>query len=359
MIYTEFDKLEEVIVGDCYDPGDLDNFLQDGSVAGFNQILEETKEDFEKLSDFLKQGGVKVHRPNVLKYKDNIEMSSFDVRIPMSPIVPRDTYIVRGKTVYQTYTSMTDRYFDSLAYYDIFNQLFDQGYNWISQPLPILQNLYETEKWYFDKTIYKKKLSDSMLWHTATMFQAGDAVIYNHNGPGTDSGIKWMQRNMPDTRFVKNNKTVFQGFGHIDHGFILIDDNTVIHAGMQWVPECLRDKKLIDISEYLPQINMRRFENDYYSAGGRYNVEWIDKYLDNWKGYSQEVCFDLNVLILDSHNIIWQRELPELFKMLDKMGISSYVSPTRHSLYWEGGVHCATLDIKRSGSSRTIVSSDT
>ena len=53
MIYTEFDTLEEVIVGDIYSPGDLDSFLPEKSLSGFNKILEETKEDFEKLSNFL------------------------------------------------------------------------------------------------------------------------------------------------------------------------------------------------------------------------------------------------------------------------------------------------------------------
>ena len=41
MIYTEFDPLEEVIVGDIYSPGDLDKFLPPKSLYGFNKILEE------------------------------------------------------------------------------------------------------------------------------------------------------------------------------------------------------------------------------------------------------------------------------------------------------------------------------
>jgi len=46
MIYTEFDPLQEVIVGDCYDPGDLDWALPKDTIDGFNKILEETKEDY-------------------------------------------------------------------------------------------------------------------------------------------------------------------------------------------------------------------------------------------------------------------------------------------------------------------------
>ena len=41
-MYTEFDPLQEVIVGDSYAPGDLDKLLPQQSISGFNKILEET-----------------------------------------------------------------------------------------------------------------------------------------------------------------------------------------------------------------------------------------------------------------------------------------------------------------------------
>jgi hypothetical protein len=148
MVYTEYDPLEEVIVADSYLPGDLDHLFPDNSLTSFNKILEETKEDFDRLSDFLVQGGVKVTRPEVMKYSDHIAMSGFDVRFPMGPTVPRDQYKVQRKTILQTYTSLTDRYFDSLSYYKIFSDLFSQGYNWISQPAPPLVNVRPEDIWY-------------------------------------------------------------------------------------------------------------------------------------------------------------------------------------------------------------------
>jgi len=355
MIYTEFDPLQEVIVGDSYSPGDLDLLLHSRNLTGFNKILEETKQDLDNLSTLLQSHGIKVHRPTVYTFDENIKMPEFDIRLPMSPLVPRDAYIVRGKTIIETYTSLTDRFFDSLSYYYIFKDLFDQGYNWISQPAPMLKNLNEKEKWFFDKDVYNRELNDKILWHTATMFQAGDAVIVNNKGPGTQSGLKWMKQNLPETRFVTNENTVFENFGHIDHGFILIDDDTVIHAGIEWVPDVLKNKKLIDIKKYLPELKLERFKQDYIDAGSRYDVAWIETYLENWKGYNQEVCFDLNVVIIDSKNIIWGREIPELFQFLKTHGIESTVAPMRHSLFWEGGVHCATLDINRNGVSRKII----
>ena len=68
MIYTEYDPLESVIVGDTYAPGDVDHLLTAGNITQFNRILEETKQDLDLLADFLKQGNVQVLRPDVHHY---------------------------------------------------------------------------------------------------------------------------------------------------------------------------------------------------------------------------------------------------------------------------------------------------
>lgn len=354
MVYTEYDPLEEVIVADSYAPGDLDHLFHNESLLSFNRILEETKEDFDNLADFLTEGGVKVTRPEVMKYPDHIAMSGFDVRFPMGPTVPRDQYKVQGKTILQTYTSLTDRYFDGLSFYKIFSDLFAQGYNWISQPAPLLVPVTPEDLWYCNGGPYHNKLKDRLLFHTATMFPVGDKIIINAKGPGNDMGLEWLKRNLPDFEFIENIGTRSENFGHIDHGFIMIDDETVIHGGIEWVPLSLRHLKLIDAEQFIPKPNTAQYKEDYIAAGGRYNTAWVEKYLDNWRGYNQDVCFDLNVLIVDRHNIIFGRELPDLFKYLKQFNIECHVCEQRHMLFWEGGVHCSTLDVKRRGNVRSI-----
>jgi len=355
MVYTEYDPLEEVIVADSYLPGDLDHLFPDKSLTAFNQILEETKQDFDALADFLSAGGIQVHRPEVLKYSDHIKMSGFEINFPMGPTVPRDQYKVQGKTVIQTYTSLTDRYFDSLSYYKIFAELFRQGYNWISQPAPPLVNVTPGDLWYVSDKIYHTKLKDRLLFHTATMFPVGDKIIINSQGPGNNLGFQWLKNNLSDFEFVENTGSRVRNYGHIDHGFIMIDDETVIHSGIEWVPVPLRHLKQIDVSGYLQEAKTQQYIDDYTDLGGRYELAWIDKYLENWRGYNQDVCFDLNVLVIDRNNIVFARHLPGLFAYLKTFGIDCHVCEQRHQLYWEGGVHCSTLDIKRRGECRSII----
>lgn len=355
MVFTEYDPLEEVIVADSYQPGDLDHLFPDKNLSSFNRILEETKQDFDGLSEFLMSGGIKVHRPEVLKYPNHIKMSGFEINFPMGPTVPRDQYKVQGKTILQTYTSLTDRYFDNLSYYKIFADMFTQGYNWISQPAPPLIDVTPSDVWYVSDQIYHTRLKDRVLFHTATMFPVGDKIIINSQGPGNDLGYQWLRMNLPEYEFIENTGSRVRNYGHIDHGFVMIDDETVIHSGLEWVPLPLRHLKQIDVSAYLQEAKTQQYIEDYTGIGGRYELAWIDKYLENWRGYNQDVCFDLNVLIIDRNNIVFARHLPELFTYLKTFGIDCHVCEQRHQLYWEGGVHCSTLDIKRRGEFRSII----
>ena len=351
--WTEWDPLEEVIVGDCFNYDDLNWKLPNTTASKFKLILEETKEDLNNLSDYLAKMGVKVHRPKPKLNNQDIKIAGFDIKLATAPIVPRDQYLVYGETVYQTYTSMPDRYLDSLSYYEIFLDLFKQGHNWISQPPPEIENVSSLGEdwWEFGKSLYSERYTDKVLWHTACMFKYGDSLLSN-TSPGTALGLEWMRRNTIDTKIITQDK-----FGHIDHGFFSISDDIVICDTKEWVPDVLQNKKLYAIS---PLINDgRKYSHDFRKERGtiseKISDDWMDRWLTEWKGYFQDVCFDFNPLVVDPNNIVFNNNQPRLFKFLDSLGINSHVCNVRHSLFWDAGIHCLTLDVKRRGTCRQII----
>lgn len=342
-VWTEWDPLEKVIVGDCYDPGALDWFIEPAFQDEFNTILSETKLDLDNFSILLQDLGVQVYRPRVFNYSKHVDIANFAVQCPMAPIVPRDQYLVYGDTVFQTYTSMTDRYLDSNSYYDIFKQLFDQGYNWISQPAPNLRNLPSGKTWMNQgRMIYDHLFHNQLLWHTATMSKCGDRLVVNTTGPGTQSGLEWMRRNLPPDTVIDNYNTTMHNWGHIDHGFYMINDDTVICVDKMFVPECLRNKIIHEVYEYLPKQTV-----DTSTP--------IHQLLDPSKGYEQVVVFDTNVLVVDSNNIVFDQHMPKLFDFLSTLSIKCHVAELRHRAFWAAGPHCVTLDIKRQGQKRKII----
>jgi len=352
--WTEWDPLEEVIVGDCYSTVDG---VESRQKDALNQILEETKEDLNGLVKLLESFNVKVHRPEVNDYS-NIQLPNFKITNHIPPMIPRDQFLVYGDTIYQTYTSMPNRYFDGHAYYKIFKELYDQGHNWISMPPPILQDLESIDKSWWESISPYLKLNDRILWHTATMFKCGDGLVVNSRGPGTPVGLDWMKKN------ISGNLYHCDKFGHIDHGFFMTNDDTVFYCKKDKdngdrtpvIAKSLEQKNLVDISPYINSDAPKTMSHmQRMSSMEMLGKEWIDYYFSEWRGYDQETVFITNVLVVDSENIIFGQEDDKLFLFLESQGINCHLAFQRHSLFWEGGIHCITLDIKRKGNSRKIL----
>lgn len=353
-IYTNWDPLEICIVGNCLTQVP-DNWNIDPKAKPLlEKILVETKQDLDNLEATLESLDVTVYRPRPNVFPQKVEMLGFDVLHATNPIVPRDQYFAYGNTLYQTYTSMPDRYLDGYNYYESFKKMFDTGYNWISQPPPVINNL-TNEKWFVDgPEIYGEWYKNKILWHTATMFKLGDSIIVNNAGPGTQLGLKWMKRNT-DARFILNDDTIVNNWGHIDHGFYMPNDNTVICMDERWVPKCLRNKELIILDGLFERFNYQHFIKETYKKSDLCSYEWLEEYFEQWAGYAQDVAFEANVLVVDPHNIIFSTEQPEVFKLLQQYNINCHVCKLRHGMFWAGGIHCMTLDIKRRGAKRSVI----
>lgn len=360
-IWTEWDPLEEIIVGVCPPENYYDDIIEDQRALPLLQtILRETRQDLDNLSAMLQAMNVCVHRPKNLPFERKIDIAGFKIKNPVAPIVPRDQYMVYGNKIVQTYTSMPDRWLESLAYYDIFRQLFEQGFEWNSMPPPLLENFPDNSNWYNDSVgRYHTVMKDRLLWHTATMFKCGDALITNTNGPGNELGLEWMRRQYPDARILSNKFTVQQNTGHIDHGFFMTDDETVFAEKDFWAPHWLtKNKDVTFLHNVVETPTFENYDKILQASAGKFSYDYLNIWMSEWKGYVQEVAFDFNVLVVDSKNIFISNPQPALQEMLDKRGITCHVAPIRHNHFLDGGIHCLTLDVKRAGSKRKIVNVD-
>lgn len=343
-VYTEFGSLKKVIVGNCPIEVDSSLNLNKSQKKLLDRILLETKEDLDFLEKTLKKLNVIVLRPEIVKYPGKMLLSDMAINFPIYPLIPRDQYFVYDKIIFQSYTSLPDRYFDSLSYYKIFNDLFKNGFNWISSPPPLLTNLNSDSWWVNGKEIYNQHC-DKLLWHSATFFKCGSDIIVNDKGPGTLLGLEWYKKNIK-AKFIVNKNTCCEQFGHIDHGFFMTNENLVIGL-KNWIPECLKNKNVILIDDLIEIAPIEEITNSKSEYSSRYDFDWMSKWLTQWRGYSQDVCFDTNVLVVNNNTIIFANHQPHLFKTLEKSGIQCIVCPLRHGGFWESGIHCLTLDVER------------
>jgi hypothetical protein len=78
-------------------------------------------------------------------------------------------------------------------------------------------------------------------------------------------------------------------------------------------------------------------------------IDTVETWLGHWVGYVEETVFDVNMLIIDPKNVIVFNYNKLVFDALDRYGITPHIVPFRHRYFWDGGIHCVTLDLHREG----------
>lgn len=341
-IWTNWDPLTDVIVTDCY-TGDFPTTLSASNQKDFDTIRQETKEDLDNLAKYLSnQFGINAWRPNFNG-------------VPEAPLVPvRDAYLAYGDNIYSCYTSIQNRYNDAKNYYHIFSYFFkNEGYNWLTAPVP--PKVPKVPRWWNRRTKNPYQQNEMFLWHPATMFKCGNHVIVNTDGPGTKNGLEWIKRSLPkDTIVCDNPSEIYGNWGHIDHGWFMTDDETVFCKSIEWVPPVLRHKNIIVLPEDGLDKDIEEFK-DFADAKFENQEQFLTEYVQQWTGFDQMVHFSSNVLVIDSKNVVFSAEVPATFDLLENMGIRCHAVTQRHSGFWEGGTHCMTLDLKRTGERRNVI----
>ena len=78
-------------------------------------------------------------------------------------------------------------------------------------------------------------------------------------------------------------------------------------------------------------------------------IDYIETWMGDWVTYVEETVFDVNMLVIDEKNVICNGYNKLVFDAFDRYGITPHIVNFRHRYFWDGGLHCNTSDISRSG----------
>jgi hypothetical protein len=82
--------------------------------------------------------------------------------------------------------------------------------------------------------------------------------------------------------------------------------------------------------------------------------DFVNEWMDDWVTYVEETVFDLNMLVIDQHNVIVNGENKKAFDAFERHGITPHIVKFRHRYFWDGGLHCITSDISREGEQKSL-----
>ena len=120
--YSEFQPLEEVIVGTPYDANTFDSsdkFSQEAKDL-LKRVLTETAEDLEVLADILKKESVIVQRPKPLHNPlQKYNVGEFSIEYINQPLQPRDLIGFFGNKIIEAYTKDHSRFLETFNQYTL------------------------------------------------------------------------------------------------------------------------------------------------------------------------------------------------------------------------------------------------
>ena len=367
-IYQHWDPLKVCVVGRSYPP-EFYSWIQVPHVrALFEKIAIETEEDYQSIIKKLQEFGVETLRPDLPE-------SGFNgTKYVAPPMTPRDYTLVSGNTFYSHYNSYNFGYF----YHHVKEQ---KKWHWwcksfedldllpadVRDECLILHDQYLKSNpsfFCYDKIFEHVKNQGNVIKDHVSPFATGGYV--SRVGKDLYFGTEWYNQDQfllqqkIDQEFTQTRNHIVNTGGHLDGTFCPVAPGLVIGtkdaldyttAFPGWEVVCPEPRNLHKRKEFWDLKEKNR--GKWWIPGFEYDQDLIDivnQHLTPWTGYIEESVFDVNVLIIDSKNIITSCYNKEIFDAYERYGITPHLIPLRHQGFWDSGTHCLTSDLHREGS---------
>lgn len=323
--FTNWGRLEEVWLGNCYPAHFYDN-LESEVRDVFYEITEKTQEDLAIIQRQLEKFGVQVRRPHYERIEDFLmplghPTSAGQLLRPM--ICPRDHFLVAGNNLYGSE-------FNCRAWQGaIADYQQDPASQVINPPnIPIAAHINGANTVRVGRDLYL-----DTFWH--------DEAV----------NMQYVQETFKDYRLHMLNNG-----GHLDGCF------AVLKPGVLLTSTYFSDYERTFPGWEKININRPEFLNHRLSRKGPdKNGKWwvpgvsesakfndhVIKHAQDWIGDYTETYFEVNCLVIDEKNVFTLGENKAVFRSLEKLGITAHPMPFRTRTFWDGGLHCITLDIRR------------
>lgn len=331
-VWNKWDKLETVMLGSCYPMEFYDEIKEDKIRDPLLRITEESLEDLDYFDKVLKDFGCEVLRAPA-SYK-HIEKWIEKKCLPRSSLQPRDYQVVVGN---KCAIGKIDNYgiIDTLRDYN--------SKDCITDPQAIMSHV-------------SKPSPDHIPWGAPSCTVVGSR-IYLDTKEFNPANIKWFKKHFPETEFEYVEVSIG---GHNDACFTTLKPGVIMSLyDIQKYDETFPGWDVC----YLPDNSWDQVEGwskmkqgtrgKWWLPGEENNEElihFVNTWLDDWLGYVEETVFDVNCLVLDEHHVcVSNPNNEQVNAFLKKHKMEPVHIPWRHRYFWDGGLHCITLDLKRKG----------
>ncbi len=361
-------------------------------------FIEPARRELENLVRVLEAEGVRVRRPDVIDHAAPFGSPWWTSRGHTSAC-PRDCFLVVGDEIIEAPMSWRSRTFERQAYYRLFKEYFDAGARWTSPPRPPLwDGLFDPAypapgsgaprngpgTWPEPMQSPRVPISAGQE-ETPTPGRPDPALASGRRvtvGGEPGGGGRPAEPDGPEAvdvpgRFLTNeSEVVFDAADFVRCGrdLFVIRSNTTNRSGIAWVRRHLgpgfRVHELVTTSPrpmhidttFLPLGPGKALINPH-----RLDRSRLPAILASWDLLTAPepvtaagsplarlvlMCspwVSMNVLMLDEKRVLVERTQSPMIRALREWGFQPIPVPFLHLNSFGGGLHCATLDIRRRG----------
>jgi glycine amidinotransferase len=344
--YTEWDPLEEVIVGRLEGATIPSNhvavtFILPPLAAKFYRLvagyhypkwmIRLAQRELDEFVRLLEAEGVKVRRPDIVDFSKPFRSRHWSSR-GFCVACPRDVFLVVGNEIIETPTCWRSRYFEGDAYRLLFKEYFLKGARWTAAPKPQLTDDL------FDNNFRLPKPGEPIryvinehepVFDAADFVRCGRDLFVTRSNVTNKMGIEWLRRHLGEEYRIHEIESRCPDPMHIDSTFMPLAPGKV-----------LVNPDYVDV-ERLPAI-LKSW--DILVAPKPDPVDGIMTKISMCSAWTS-----INVLMLDEERVVVDASQKTLIKALKDWGFTPIPSPFLAYGPFGGSFHCATLDVRRRG----------
>ncbi|RSM81603.1 amidinotransferase [Kibdelosporangium aridum] len=340
--YTEWDPLEEVIVGivdgACFPgwhvalpaalPGNQHETFRRMAGRPFpaEQIAAAAKE-LDEFAHILQSEGVTVRRPEPIP-QDRPYQTLDWTSTGMYAAMPRDALLVVGDEIIECPMAWRSRYYESLAYRPLLKEYFRGGAKWTAAPKPELTDEQFDQDWADPGEDGPTRLVVTEFEPTfdaADFTRFGRDIIAQKSNVTNEFGINWLRRQLGDEYRVH----VFE-----------FKDAHPMHIDATIVP--MAPGKLLINPERVPVVPGLFKGWDVRPAPAPIIP-------DSHPLYMTSKWINMNLFMLDEQRVIVERQDEPMITTVKEFGFTPILCDFRNFNSFGGSFHCATLDVRRRG----------
>jgi glycine amidinotransferase len=374
--HNEWDRLKAVIVGTMAGfspgleipesrPGVLEAAYDRVSAAFPQWYLDEVEEDLEGLCEVFREAKVSVIRPSWSESSccfetPNWSAAGFDI------YNVRDLHAVFGDTLIVGAPASRFRLFESYAFRDIFyKHFFDEGFRWISAPLPRLRGKYlheiqrpSRELEASEDALHQQLSSgltekfhyldeDEIIFDAANIIRVDRDILFLVSSTGNRKAAAWLANILGEKYRV--HVTHAYRSSHLDSTILPLCPGVVLLNGArvseETCPAIFEGWDKLFFTQVAPVLESevefhRSVRLPVYHQLLELGVESQLNHMSSpWAG--------LNVMSIDPGTVLVHDQQTEVIRTLESKGFTVVPVRMRHCYTMLGGLHCTTLDVVR------------